>query len=109
LQDEKDPAWLYYVFRPDGSRRVLKTTPEGNCTFLAPDGCRLPIHIRPIICRLHPFEYNAGGFYNDFAPGCPVDMLEPGRLLSSCFEMDPAEATCWHKMLYEEIVLEKKI
>lgn len=108
MQDENDPVWLYYVFRPDGSRRVLKTTPEGNCTFLTENGCRLPLHIRPIVCRLHPYEYNAGGFYNAFAPGCPVDMLEPGRSLSACFDMDPAVAASWHKMLYDEIVLERQ-
>jgi hypothetical protein len=109
LQDENDPDWLYYVFRPDGSRLVLKSTPEGNCTFLAENGCRLPMNIRPIVCRLHPFEYHAGGFLNYFAPGCPVDILEPGRSLAVCFDMDPAAASCWHKMLYEEIVLEKEL
>lgn len=109
LESEGDPAWIYHVFRQDGSRRVLKATPEGNCTFLSENGCRLPLHIRPIVCRLHPYEYNAGGFYNEFDAGCPVNMLAPGRSLVDCLDMDPADAARWHRMLYEEIILEKKL
>jgi len=40
-QDD-DPLWKNRVFRADGTRRVLKQLPNGDCTFLGTEGCTLP-------------------------------------------------------------------
>ncbi len=34
--DDSDPVWQRMVFRPDGSRRVLKQQDSGDCFFLGP-------------------------------------------------------------------------
>ena len=47
-----DPLWQQYVFRRDGSRRVLKRRTGGDCVFLGPQGCLLPLTARPLVCRL---------------------------------------------------------
>ena len=52
--DDTDPLWQRLVFRPDGSRRVLKHQDSGDCFFLGPSGCQLSLSSRPLICRLHP-------------------------------------------------------
>ena len=34
VEQDDDPAWLEHVFRPDGTRRIMKRRPDGDCTFL---------------------------------------------------------------------------
>ena len=88
---------------------LLKSATGADCIFLTPTGCLLPMNIRPLVCRLHPHEYTAGGVYEGFAPGCPKDVLEAGMSPDVYMDMAPTAVSGWHKMLYEEIVLEKKL
>jgi Fe-S-cluster containining protein len=103
--NDEDPVWAACVFKPDGSRRVLKKTAAG-CCFLKADGCALPLQIRPLVCRIYPYDYNYVGFYTAFAEGCPVNLLPPGRTLDQCLGMNFSEAQDWHNILYSEIQLE---
>jgi len=34
--------------------------------------CGLPMHIRPLVCRLYPCDYDATGLHNEFVAGCPI-------------------------------------
>ena len=105
---DEDPLWTAYVFRRDGSRRVLKhQDAEGDCAFLTVNGCTLPVNVRPLICRLHPFAYNSGGLSAGFAEGCPTHLLVAGQSLIQCLGMDAQVAKVWHRTLYSEILLEK--
>jgi Fe-S-cluster containining protein len=104
-QDD-DPAWAELVFRDDHSRRVLKKQASGDCTFLGDHGCRLPLEIRPLICRLYPFDYTEAGISDELAPGCPLELLRPGQGLIEALEMNIDDARRWHRQLYEEIRLE---
>ena len=100
-----DPQWDHQVFRPDGTRRVLKRESSGRCLFLNAMGCALPLDVRPLICRLHPHLYNAKGFYPDLAPECPVHLLPPGAHLEETIQgFRQAEAENWHHLLYQEIM-----
>ena len=47
-QDD-DPIWRERVIRADGTRRVLQRQPNGDCTFLGPQGCVLSLETRPLI------------------------------------------------------------
>ena len=38
LDQDDDPLWRDRVFHPDGTRRVLKRQPDGDCTFLGAHG-----------------------------------------------------------------------
>jgi Fe-S-cluster containining protein len=53
---DHDAAWASCVFRADGTRRVLSRWPDGACFFLGAQGCALPAEVRPLVCRLHPFD-----------------------------------------------------
>lgn len=103
LEQEDDPVWMARVFRPDGTRRVLKRRDSGDCLFLGERGCVLSLEARPLICRLYPFAYNAEGIYTELSPGCPERLLEPPETLLSCLGMDLCLALAWHRTLYEEI------
>ncbi|MEO8497260.1 MAG: YkgJ family cysteine cluster protein [Planctomycetota bacterium] len=104
-QDD-DPAWLEHVFLEDGTRRVLKQLPDGDCTFLGSQGCVLPLEVRPLICRLYPFDYNEQGIYPQLASGCPLELVKPGMELLDELDIQVADARRWHAQLYEEIRLE---
>jgi Fe-S-cluster containining protein len=100
-----DPQWDRQVFRPDGTRRVVKRETSGRCLFLSTTGCTLPLDIRPLVCRLHPHLYNAQGFYPELAPECPIHLLSPGKLPEQTIQgFRQEEAEHWHHLLYQEIM-----
>lgn len=101
-QDD-DPVWRDNVFRPDGTRRVLRRRPGGDCTFLGAAGCTLPLEVRPLICRLYPFDYTADGLLDELAIGCPLDLLPPNQGLIEALAMNRADAQRWHAQLYAEL------
>ena len=101
-QDD-DPEWRRNVFRPDGARRVLKRRPDGDCTFLGAQGCTLPLEVRPLICRIYPYDYTAAGILPELSEGCPVELLRPGQSLIAALDMRLEDAQRWHRQLYDEI------
>lgn len=103
LEQSDDPTWERCVFREDGTRRVLKRRQDGDCRFLGTAGCTLPLEIRPLICRIYPFDYNAEGIKPALARGCPLELLSPGQTLLTELDMRPSDAERWHAQLYEEI------
>jgi len=98
-----DPTWMRQVFRADGTRRILKRENGGDCTFLGPQGCRLPLEVRPLICRLYPYDFNEQGIKQELTRGCPLDLILPGLTLLDELGMNLADAERWHRQLYEEI------
>jgi len=107
-QDD-DPVWRDRVFRADGSRRVLKRRPNGDCTFLGAAGCTLPLETRPLVCRLYPFDYSAQGIVDELAEGCPLELLPPGQPLLVALDMRRSDGDRWHRQLYAEILQEPEV
>ena len=108
LDQDDDPTWATCVLGSDGRRRVLKRLPDGDCLFLGRRGCRLPLDVRPLICRLYPYEYNEQGIQEELASGCPVHLLPPGQRLVAVLQMNLQDARRWHEQLYREVRLERK-
>jgi Fe-S-cluster containining protein len=107
LDQGDDPSWLMYVFKPDGSRRVLARREGGDCCYLCPDGCLLPLDARPLVCRLYPYTYNESGFTGIDADRCPVEFLGPGQGILAALGMEnPDIYLQWRAMLYDEIKTE---
>ncbi|MGC1276170.1 MAG: YkgJ family cysteine cluster protein [Planctomycetaceae bacterium] len=101
-QDD-DPTWRDATFRADGTRRVVKHRENGDCTFLGSTGCTLPGDVRPLICRLFPFEYTEAGLHAEPAAGCPRHLLPPGIDLFDTLGMKRSDAERWHQQLYDEL------
>lgn len=103
-----DPLWQQYVFRADGSRRVLKRQANGDCLFLTPSGCALPLDARPLVCRLYPHLYSAMGISTQWDLECrAARTMAPNLIEQDIAGVAPNEATLWHKLLYEEILWER--
>jgi uncharacterized protein len=107
LDQDDDPLWAQCVFREDGARRTLRRISSGNCMFLGPAGCMLPLEVRPLVCRLHPYDYTEEGIKDELAPGCPSHLLKPGQGLIESLGMNLEDARRWHHQLYDEIRQEK--
>ena len=102
-QSVEDPFWQQHVFRPDGTRRVLKQQPNGDCHFLGPQGCSLAAVVRPLICRLYPFDYNADELKLQPSGGCPAELLRPQQRLLRVLGMNRDEAERYRAQLYAEL------
>lgn len=103
-----DPLWIERVVRLDHSRRVLKQQPNGDCCFLGAAGCFLPLEVRPLVCRLHPCDYDERGIKPELAAECPWEVLPPGESKLFAVRLSAADADRWHRQLYEEIRQEPK-
>lgn len=101
-----DPAWLMLTIRPDGRRRVLKRTAEKSCTMLAENGCLLPITVRPLICRLHPYAFSEAEI-SGVDPTCPMSHEGNWPVLLEQLGMAMNEARIWHSLLYRELHLDE--
>jgi Fe-S-cluster containining protein len=97
-----DRHWLAYTVRPDGSRPVLKHAPSGDCIFLSPSGCSLRLEVRPLVCRLYPYDYTEQRITGT-VPGCPLYLLEPRQTLSQGIGIQLEDAKRWRMQLYAEL------
>lgn len=100
---EYDAVWSR-IFGPDGGRRVLRHRSGGDCHFLTAAGCRLPARIRPLVCRLYPFDYNHTAIKGVYGHLCPE--AGNGPLLLAMLGMNRDEAEEWRRQLYQEICRE---
>ena len=107
LDHDDDPVWREHVIREDNSRRVLKRLPDGDCSLLGPQGCTLPLEVRPLICRLYPYDYDEQGIRDELTPGCPLELVRPGLGLLDELDIKLDNARRWHKQLYAEIRLKE--
>lgn len=107
LDQSDDPAWESFVFQADGTRRILRQVDAGRCMFLGQAGCMMPVEVRPLVCRMYPYDYTEQGIKDQPAEGCPVHLLRPGEDLFVSMSMNLEDARRWHRQLYEEIRLEK--
>jgi Fe-S-cluster containining protein len=99
-----DPIWQPSTVRPDGTRPMLKHQASGDCVFLTATGCSLPGNVRPLVCRLYPYDYTAEGLQGT-VPGCPLYLLEPGQELFEAIGMQRQAAEQWQRQLYSELRL----
>jgi len=100
---DDDPVWRDHGFAADGTRPILRREPGGDCTFLGPAGCRLPLEVRPLVCRLYPFDYDHVALRPELADGCPTQLLRPGQSLLAALDMAREPAERWRSQLYAEL------
>jgi len=104
-----DPNWVRYTMERDGTRRVLRRLDSGACLFLGDRGCTLPTEVRPLVCRLYPYDYTETEIKGMDDSYCPVDRLIPaeqraaGVTMLTILGMRMEDAERWRRMLYEEL------
>ena len=102
LEQPEDPRWLLYTLRADNTRPQLKQQPSGDCTFLTATGCSLPTTVRPLVCRLYPYNYTEQGISGTVS-GCPLYLLDQEQTLFEAIGMNQHDAERWRRQLYNEL------
>ena len=105
---DDDPLWAR-IFAADGRRRVLRHKGGrggGDCMFLGDAGCVLAENVRPMICRLYPFEYDGDAIKGVSAHFCPESIRDNAPLVLALLGMNRDTAEEWRRTLYREIVEE---
>jgi len=75
--------------------------------MLAESGCILPMTIRPLICRLHPYSFTEADI-SGIDPTCPISCEGNWPVLLEQLGMAIGEARKWHQLLYGELHTDKK-
>jgi Fe-S-cluster containining protein len=102
LDQGDDPLWSLCTIQLCGRRRVLRHSVPGICWFLSEGGCRLPEEVRPLVCRLHPVEFNAERI-TGLSAECPAELLPAGENVLANLDMDLGLAEKWRQQLYAEL------
>lgn len=73
-KDFDDPLWNEVTIR-DNTRRVTKKASNNvDCIFLSCNGCVLPEDIKPLVCRIYPYDF-IGTKLMLLDPACPKDLV----------------------------------
>lgn len=56
--EEDDHIYVKYLFNDQGCRPVLKKNSDHSCCLATPTGCSLPHDLRPLLCRIYPYDWN---------------------------------------------------
>lgn len=98
-----DPVWSR-IFGEGGKRRILRHREGGtDCRFLTAGGCELPLAVRPLVCRLYPFDYTATTIKGVDGHFCPSPEKDYAPLLLASLEMNHDDAEACRKQIYAEI------
>ena len=81
---------VFFVAMPHAA--FSSGNPVATARFSGAVGCRLPLEMRPLVCRLYPYDYTADGIQPELSPGCPVELLTPGQGLIEALEMRQEDA-----------------
>ena len=101
-----DSTWSSLILQADGSRRILKRTADNSCCFLRRQGCVLPTEVRPLLCRIYPYNFTEEGLAG-ISAGCPLALAHDWQVILEEMGMLPALALNWHQTLYAEIMEER--
>jgi len=102
-----DPAWLRLVSAENGNARVLKTKQDGLCWFLEAEGCCLPMHVKPLVCRLYPYdrfsEFELPEYPLQEDVNCPPELFVTSKNVAELIGVCRSDVEKWHAQLYKEI------
>ncbi len=105
--DAEDPHWHRLVFRASDSKgQALRRRPAGDCWFLGTGGCLLPVAVRPLICRIHPYYYSEQGLLRldtGYCPSGTFDGFAGMDEAAAAFGVSREQAELWRRQLYAEL------
>ncbi|MBN2065048.1 MAG: YkgJ family cysteine cluster protein [Sedimentisphaerales bacterium] len=101
-----DPGWNPLILNEDGNRRILAVKADGNCMFLSDKGCTLPGNVRPLLCRIYPYDFT-GPSITGMCQGCPISKQENWLDILNSSQMNLETAKAWVEQLYDEIYQER--
>lgn len=101
-----DPTWNALILNADRQRRILSHKNKGECYFLTETGCSLPSEVRPLLCRIYPYDFRESGLCG-ISTSCPVATEKDWLSILEASEMHQANAQRWVCQLYAEIYADR--
>jgi Fe-S-cluster containining protein len=101
-----DPTWNPAILDDTGRRRIVRQKENGRCFFLTDVGCSLPSDVRPLLCRIFPYDFREYGLCG-ISASCPVASESQWLHILEDSEMKYSNARKWVVQLYEEIKAEQ--
>jgi uncharacterized protein len=95
--------YVRHLFDAEGRRNVLAKRDSHSCLFLSADGCELPPDVRPLACRLYPYDWNDDAEIWIDAGYCPHGHFADEEELKSSICLPEAEARRLVELFYREI------
>jgi Fe-S-cluster containining protein len=102
-----DPTWNPAILDASGRRRIVRQKDTGDCCFLTETGCRLPSDVRPLLCRIYPYDFREHGLCG-ISASCPVVNEIQWLHILEASEMKQSNARQWVAQLYDEIAAERR-
>lgn len=99
-----DAVWEKVFGNGENNVRIVRHDEKGNCCFLRENGCCLSMEVRPLVCRLYPYDYNNGTLKGVYGHLCPQPERDNGALLLALLGMNRERAESWRILLYREIM-----
>jgi len=105
--DEGEYIYVTCLFDDEGRWNVMKRNENQGCWFITPTGCSLPPEVRPLMCRIYPYDWNdqqeiwINGTY------CLASLFTDNEDLAKKVALPPEEAKRLVKLFYEEIMAGK--
>ena len=103
IKSSFDPNMCIYALSKEGKVHTLKHKLDGNCYFLSEKGCLLPLDIRPLYCRIHPYDFVEEEITGITFVDCPVNLLSKPGDLPDVINVKYDDAKQWVKMFYREL------
>ena len=101
-----DPSWNSAILDESGQRRTVRQKENGHCCFLTDTGCSLPSDVRPLLCRIYPYDFREFGLCG-ISTSCPVASEIQWLQILEASEMKQSNAQTWVCQLYQEIKAEQ--
>lgn len=100
-----DALYVKHLFDEQGRRPVLLKQADLSCLFVTPTGCSLPHSIKPLLCRIYPFDWNDQlDLWLDSAY-CPPELFASEADLIARISEGEAETRELIRLFYREIGL----
>jgi uncharacterized protein len=95
--------YVHHLFDAEGRRNVLAKRDDHRCSFLSADGCELPPEVRPLACRLYPYDWNDDAEIWIDACYCPRGHFADEEEMKSSICLPEAEARRLVDLFYREL------
>lgn len=101
---EDDRIYVTCLFDSKGRRNILKKNKNNECCFITDTGCLLPHDIRPLICRIYPYEWNDRREVWIEAGYCPKELFKDNEDLIRKVGLSEEEVKRLVNQFYDEIM-----
>lgn len=101
---KEEEIYIMNIFKKDGRRNVLKHKNNGKCVLLGDNGCIVSFDVRPLLCRIYPYDWNDNREIWLNPTYCPKELFKDENEMVENIAVDLNTARELVDQLYNEIM-----